>query len=116
MNPNPNEAFSMDHYRGVYLLMEKIKRSPDRMDVIKLDKTDFNQNGGSVPVGFNLEMSEESGFPAFPGEVHYTMDGNDPAAPGSTPFIYVSPLALNENARVFARTKNATKGTWDPGV
>ena len=76
----------------------------------------FNQSGGSVPVGFNLEMREESGFPAFPGEVHYTMDGNDPAAPGSTPFIYVSPLALNENARVFARTKNATKGTWDPGV
>ena len=30
----------MDHYRGVYLLMEKIKRSPDRMDVTKLDKTD----------------------------------------------------------------------------
>ena len=31
LNPNPTQAFNMDHYRGVYVLTEKIKRSGDRI-------------------------------------------------------------------------------------
>lgn len=73
---------------------------------------DFNQNGGSVPVGFNLEMSEGTEFQAFPGLVHYTTDGSDPAAPGAEASVYTIPLTLNVNAHILARTQNETEGTW----
>ena len=31
---------SSSHYAGVYVLMEKIKRNPDRVDIAKLSRTD----------------------------------------------------------------------------
>ena len=64
LNPNPDEAFSMDHYRGVYVLTEKIKRSPDRMDVIRLDSDDISEpeiTGGYIAQATNLNQDWVSG-------------------------------------------------------
>ena len=73
---------------------------------------DFNQNGGPVPVGFALQMSPGTGYQAFPGVVHYTLDGSDPADAGAPANIFTSPLSLNERTHVRARTKNISNGSW----
>lgn len=72
---------------------------------------DFNQNGGSVPFGFQLVMSEGLGFQDFPGDIYYTADGSDPASPGVTPILYSGPLILNENAHFKARVQSGG-GEW----
>lgn len=41
LNQNPNTPFGMEHYRGVYLLMESIKRSPNRLDLTPLSPGDL---------------------------------------------------------------------------
>ena len=51
LNPDPTQAFSMDHYRGVYMLTEKIKRSSDRIDITRLEADDVAEpeiTGGYV--------------------------------------------------------------------
>ena len=40
LNPDPGEPFGMQHYQGVYLLTEKIKRSAERLDLSRLDAGD----------------------------------------------------------------------------
>lgn len=72
---------------------------------------DFNQNGGSVPNGFALEMNSGSGFQVFAGDVFYTMDGSDPATPGAASILYDGPISLNENVQIKARTMNSS-GDW----
>ncbi|MGC6467207.1 MAG: CotH kinase family protein [Akkermansiaceae bacterium] len=69
---------------------------------------EFNQNGGNVAVGFSLEMSEGTGYQAFPGDIYYTTDGADPADTG---VLYSGPLALTTNGHIKARTKGAG-GQW----
>ena len=40
LNPDPGEPFGLEHYQGVYLLTEKIKRSDERLDLTRLDAGD----------------------------------------------------------------------------
>ena len=40
LNPDPGEPFGVEHYQGVYLLTEKIKRSDERLDLTRLDAGD----------------------------------------------------------------------------
>jgi hypothetical protein len=57
LNPDPTEPFSMDHYRGVYLLTEKIKRSAERMDLERIDEEDVAEpeiTGGYLVQATNL--------------------------------------------------------------
>jgi len=68
---------------------------------------DFSQNGGAVATGYSLEMSDGTGFSPFPGDVFYTLDGTDPAAPGASPMLYGAPLILDETVQIMARTRNA---------
>jgi hypothetical protein len=55
-----NSPMAADDYRGVYLLDETIKRSPDRLNIQKLKKTDLAEpeiSGGYI-LQFNLLASE----------------------------------------------------------
>lgn len=57
LNPDPGEPFSIDHYQGVYLLTEKIKRSAERMDLARLDEGDVMEpeiTGGYLVQATNL--------------------------------------------------------------
>ncbi|MDC0302580.1 CotH kinase family protein, partial [bacterium] len=57
LNSDPSAPFSMDHYRGVYLLTEKIKRSAERMDLERLDAGDVTEpeiTGGYMVQATNI--------------------------------------------------------------
>ena len=59
LNTDANPLAS-DDYRGVYLLVETIKRSPDRLDIQKLKKSELTEpavSGGYI-LQFNLMASE----------------------------------------------------------
>ncbi|MGJ8696583.1 MAG: CotH kinase family protein [Verrucomicrobiaceae bacterium] len=71
---------------------------------------DFSQNGGAVPEGYSLVMSEGSSFGAFSGDVFYTTDGSDPAEGVATQ--YTGPIVLNDGVRVRARTMSSSDGSW----
>ncbi|MHC4625166.1 MAG: lamin tail domain-containing protein, partial [Planctomycetota bacterium] len=67
-----------------------------------IDAPTFNQHGGYVPKGFNLEMTNPNGG----GIIFYTLDGNDPRQavtgyPVGTP--YSGAITLNRSSRVKAR-------------
>jgi hypothetical protein len=67
-----------------------------------IDPPTFNQHGGYVPEGFNLEMTIPNGY----GIIFYTTDGNDPRQtvtgnPVGT--LYMSPLTLTKSTCVKAR-------------
>lgn len=71
----------------------------------------FNQNGGDVPVGFNLEMSAPA------GRIYYTLNGIDPrimfsGKVASDAQLYTSgvPVPLRNNVLVKARALSGT--TW----
>lgn len=59
LNPDSSQPFTMEHYQGVYVLTEKIKRSPDRMDVTRLKADDLSEpeiTGGYVAQATNLNQ------------------------------------------------------------
>jgi len=77
-------------YRGVYVLMEKIKRDNGRVDIKKLDENDIS--GDDLTGGYILKIDKTtgansegftSGYPPFPGawqEINYLYhypDGDD---------------------------------------
>ena len=66
-----------------------------------IDAPSFNQHGGQVPEGFQLEFS------ASTGTRYYTLDGADPRDPGA--LIYSGPITLNDNTLVKARAKNGSE-------
>ncbi|MHC4062222.1 MAG: chitobiase/beta-hexosaminidase C-terminal domain-containing protein, partial [Planctomycetota bacterium] len=62
----------------------------------------FNQQGGQVPSGFGLEMTD----PCSIGDIYYTLDGSDPrqAVTGSAVgTLYTSPVTLTGSKHVKAR-------------
>ena len=64
LNPEPGEPFGMEHYQGVYLLTEKIKRSEERMDLTRLDADDIAEpdiTGGYMVQATNLNEDWVSG-------------------------------------------------------
>ncbi|MEN8737485.1 MAG: CotH kinase family protein [Akkermansiaceae bacterium] len=73
---------------------------------------DFSQNGGAVPQGYSLVMSEGTSFGAFSGDLFYTTDGSDPAEPGGSAIQYTGPIVLNDGVRVRARTMSPVNGSW----
>ena len=69
----------------------------------------FNQFGGRVPAGFQLQMSSTQ------GEIHYTTDGSDPrvvfsGAVAPTALRFSNPVRLETTTRIKARTLNGV--TW----
>jgi len=62
----------------------------------------FNQHGGVVSKGFNLEMTVAT------GDIYYTLDGTDPRLPGgaisAAAAKYSAPVTLTQSTRVRART------------
>ena len=74
----------------------------------------FSQNGGDVPAGFGLTISNTG--PA--GEIWYTLDGSDPrpiggGAPAAGAIRYTGVVSINESAVLKARVRLAN-GTWSP--
>jgi hypothetical protein len=53
------ELYLNDEYRGIYILMEKIKRSPDRVDISKLDEED--NSGDDLTGGYILKIDKTTG-------------------------------------------------------
>jgi hypothetical protein len=75
---------------------------------------ELNQQGGWVPAGFNVVLSNT----ASSGTVYYTMDGTDPRVPISgavsgraRAWSEASPAVLTESAVVKARVRD-TAGNW----
>ncbi|KKK54684.1 hypothetical protein LCGC14_3082220, partial [marine sediment metagenome] len=68
-----------------------------------IDAPSFNEHGGQVPDGFQLDIS------ASAGTVYYTLDGSDPRMPGAMTFDG-NPITLNETATLKARLYD--NGTW----
>jgi len=68
----------------------------------------YSQQGGSVPIGYNLTIS------AAAGVIHYTIDGSDPRLPGGTlspaALTYSGPLVLLQPTQVRARAIDG--GYW----
>jgi hypothetical protein len=68
----------------------------------------FSQQGGSVPIGYNLSIG------AATGAIWYTLDGSDPRAPGGAiapgALPYAGPLVVLSSIRVRTRALDGT--TW----
>lgn len=75
------------------------------IDTNFLAKPVFSGNGGPISAGFTLTVTGPSG-----ATIYYTLDGTDPRLPGgglsSKALAYSGPIVLNNNARVFARSRN----------
>ncbi len=69
----------------------------------------YSQNGGHVPAGFELIMSNPNGA----GEIHYTTDGSDPRLPIrlSAPGGAVTLIQENAAKRVLIPTEDLQGGT-----
>ncbi|MDB4808549.1 CotH kinase family protein [Verrucomicrobiales bacterium] len=74
----------------------------------------FNQNGGAVPAGFDLEMNPGTEFKGFTGSVYYTVDGSDPRESGGTintqASVYGAVIPLSEDTIVTARARSLFGG------
>jgi hypothetical protein len=63
----------------------------------------FNQNGGQVPIGFNLIMDSPT------GAIYYTLDGSDPRlqgggiSPDAHNYTVIGPVTINKSTIVKAR-------------
>jgi hypothetical protein len=55
----PVELILNDEYKGIYLLMEKVKRGNDRVNIAKLDTTELT--GDDVTGGYILKLDKNSG-------------------------------------------------------
>lgn len=55
----PVELILNGEYKGVYLLMEKVKRGSDRVDIAKLDSTELT--GDDLTGGYILKLDKNSG-------------------------------------------------------
>ena len=77
---DPGETGRDTYAKEVSFLRDWVEARLQWIDTQVPAPPDFTQNGGAVPTGFSLEMSEGSGFGAFPGEVYYTLDGTGPGS------------------------------------
>lgn len=68
------ELLLNEEYQGIYVLMEKVKRDPNRVDIAKMDDDDLQ--GDSLTGGYILKIDKETGasndgwdssFPPYPG-------------------------------------------------
>lgn len=73
-----------------------------------LEAPAFSQDGGEVPAGFLLSMTNPGGT----GSIHYTLDGTDPRLPGGalspSATTYTAPVAIGYTLVVKARVKQGT--------
>ncbi|MEM6963961.1 MAG: CotH kinase family protein [Bacteroidota bacterium] len=76
------DLYINDDYRGVYILMEKIKRDNDRVDIARLDEDD--NAGDSLTGGYIVQVDREefnngwwSTFAPFPFIVYHHPNGSD---------------------------------------
>jgi hypothetical protein len=73
----------------------------------------FSQQGGQVPLGYQLTLTVAPGTPAG-AKIYYTLDGSDPRRPdGSvspTALLYGGAITINDTTRVNARTLSGA--TW----
>jgi len=107
---DPGDLNRDTYAKEIAFLRNWVEDRADWIDSQVPSPPDFNQKGGSVPVGFQLVMSEGLEFQSFPGDIYYTTDGSDPASVGSAPILYSGPLILNENVQFKARVLSG--GEW----
>lgn len=71
----------------------------------------FNQEGGTVPDGFALEIQADS-----PGTIYFTLDGSDPRVPGRPGILTSTPLVIeNSRKRAFMPADASLEIRWlDP--
>lgn len=72
-----------DQYKGIYVLMEKIKRDPERVDIAKLLPVDID--GDEVTGGYIIKVDRDDG----PG-TYWTSD-YDASSGSEVRFVYVEP-------------------------
>ncbi len=74
----------------------------------------FNQQGGFVPTGFELVLTDEN--PGAGGTIYFTTDGSDPRAAGGglggSAMVYSGPVTLTASVPVRARSRD--NGQWSP--
>jgi hypothetical protein len=74
----------------------------------------FSQNGGQVPAGYSLALTQTNGT----GVIYYTLDGTDPRAIGGgvagSALAYSAPLIINSPTTVRARV--LINGVWSAVV
>lgn len=76
----------------------------DWIDGNYLRPPSFNQDGGTVPDGFNVTLTGSG------GTIYYTTDGSDPRASGGglsvAAHVYSAPLVIHASTQVRARIRN----------
>jgi hypothetical protein len=87
-----------------------------------LDAPFFNQYGGQVAAGFDLEITKPGGSPGG-ATIYYTLDGSDPRLAGgavsSSAIAYGGAIDLTESTQVKARiffNNSGTANDWSPLV
>ncbi|HTK75865.1 MAG TPA: lamin tail domain-containing protein, partial [Gemmataceae bacterium] len=73
----------------------------------------YSQNGGNVPAGYPLTISNPNGV----GTIYYTLDGSDPrllggGVSGAAQVYNGTPITISQTREVKARVFN--NGTWSP--
>lgn len=68
---NSSSPLTLDHYNGVYIAEEKVKRSPDRVDIAKFNASSGNLSGGYIFLydNDNIEQGDVT-FGPLPGWDH----------------------------------------------
>lgn len=78
----------------------------------------FNQHGGAVPPGFDLEMTSSVAVSGQTSTICFTLDGSDPRLVGgarnSSAQLYTGPVPLAGLVTVKARAVNDQTGEWSP--
>lgn len=92
------ELIINNDYKGLYLLVERIKRGPDRVDIAKLKKTD--NFGDDVTGGYILKVDKTTGEPKNSGYL---------LTPGSRRFLlhYPSPEKITKEQLAYIKTTMA---------
>lgn len=116
-NPQGPPAWDVDYTQETYggIISEMKKWTYGRYVWVDNQFTrspSFNVPEGEVAEGSSLVIS------SLGGTVYYTLDGSDPRAEKASGAVaagaqtYVSPITINDNARVFARARIGT--SWSP--
>ncbi|MCI0748296.1 MAG: CotH kinase family protein [Verrucomicrobia subdivision 3 bacterium] len=105
--PNPNSYFTNTTFAGTITWMKNFVRGRLAWIDSNYPATPvLSQAGGPISAGTTVSIS------APQGTIFYTLSGVDPRLPGgalsSNAVTYAGPIAINNNARVFARARSGT--------
>ena len=99
VNNDPNTPLSMDDYRGVYVLMEKIKRDSERVSLAKLNSTDTDPaliSGGYI---FRKDKPSATNYAFMTGVLGMELQLVEPSVPNVPQASYLETYVSDfENA------------------